>query len=98
MNMSAFFIATATIKNPEKVQEYAGKAAETFAAHGGEFVVRGKFDAAFVGSADHQVVAVVRFPSMEALNAWYKSPEYRAIVPLRIEAADMKIITYSVMA
>jgi uncharacterized protein (DUF1330 family) len=98
MNMSAFFIATATINNPEKVQEYARKAAETFAAHGGEFVVRGKLDAAFVGSADHQVVAVVRFPSMGALNAWYKSPEYQAIIPLRTEAADMKIVTYSVMA
>jgi len=71
--MTAFFVATATIKNSEKVQDYARKAAETFAAYGGEFVVRGKLGTALVGSADHQAVAVVK-------------------------AADMKIVTYSVMA
>jgi len=95
--MSAFFVATATIKNPEKVQEYAKKASETFATYGGEFVVRGKFNSILVGSANHHAVAVVKFPSMDALNAWYNSPEYQAIVPLRIEAADMQIITYSDM-
>lgn len=95
--MTAFFVATATIKNPEKVREYATKAAETFAAHGGSFVVRGKLETALTGAADHQAIAVVQFPSMDALSAWYESPEYQAIVPLRMEAADMKIITYSVM-
>lgn len=95
--MTAFFVATATIKNPEKVQDYARKAAETFAAYGGEFVVRGKLSTALVGPADHQAVAVVKFPSMDALTAWYASPEYQAIVPLRIEAADMNIVSYSVM-
>lgn len=95
--MTAFFVATATIRNPEKVQEYVKRAAETFAAHGGEFVVRGKLDAALAGAADHQAIAVVRFPSADALSAWYNSPEYQAIVPLRVEAADMKIMTYSVM-
>jgi len=98
MKMTAFFVATSTIKNPKKLQEYAQKAAATFAPHGGEAVLRGKVDGALAGSADHQAVGIVKFPSPEALTAWFNSPEYQAIVPLRDEAADMTIIAYSVPA
>lgn len=94
--MAAFFVATVTVKNPGKFQEYAQKAAATFAPHGGETVLRGKADGALAGAADHQAVGIVRFPSRDALMAWFNSPEYQAIVPLRDEAAEMTIVTYAV--
>lgn len=96
--MTAFFVATVNIKNPEKYREYAQKAAATFAPHGGEAVLRGRVDGALVGTASHQAVGVVRFPSPQALTAWFESPEYQAIVPLRDEATEMTIITYSLPA
>jgi len=93
--MSAFFIATVRVKNPQKFQEYAKKAAETFAAHGGEIVLRGKAESALAGSDKHDAVGIVKFPNMDALNAWFHSQEYQTIIPLRKKAADMTIIAYS---
>lgn len=96
--MAAFFIATVTTKHPERFLEYAGKAAATIAAHGGEPVLRGKVDRALAGSAGHDAVGIVKFPDAAALSAWFNSPEYQALVPLRDEAADITIITYSTPA
>lgn len=96
--MPAFFVATVTIKDPDKFREYAQKAAATFAPHGGEAVLRGGADEALVGKLDHQAVGIVKFPSAEALLAWFGSASYQAIVPLRDEAAEMTIVTYSVPA
>ncbi len=96
--MTAFFVAATTIKNPEKFQEYAQKAGATFAPHGGEPVLRGQAKGALVGALDHQAVGIIKFPDLAALNAWFQSPEYQAIVPLRNEAAEMTIVTYSVPA
>lgn len=94
--MQAFFIATVKIKNPEKFQEYASKAAATFAPYGGEIALRGKAEEALAGSLGHNNVGVVRFPDMDALLRWFKSKEYQAIIPLRKKAADMTIVAYSV--
>lgn len=96
--MTAFFVATVTVKHPGKFQEYARRAAATFAPHGGEAILRGKADRALVGSVDHQAVGIVKFPSRDALTTWFESPEYQAIVPLRDESAEMTITTYSVPA
>ncbi|VAX08393.1 hypothetical protein MNBD_GAMMA25-552 [hydrothermal vent metagenome] len=96
--MTTFFVATATIKDLQKFQEYAQKAGETLAPHQGELVLRGKKDNVLVGRADHQTVGIIKFPGQDALRAWFNSDAYQAIVPLREEAADMTIVTYSVPA
>jgi uncharacterized protein (DUF1330 family) len=98
MTMRAFFVATVTIRHPEKFQEYAQKASATFARHGGQAVLRGKVDGALAGGVDHQALGIVGFPDADALSAWFNSPEYQALVPLRDEAADITIITYSTAA
>jgi uncharacterized protein (DUF1330 family) len=92
--MTAFFIATTTVKDMEKFQDYAGKAAQTFAPFGGELVIRGTADQTLAGASNHQAVSVVRFPDMEALEAWYRSPDYQALIPLRDDAAQMTLTTY----
>ena len=94
--MTAFFVATATVKDPQKFQEYAQKAGETLAPHQGELVLRGKKDGVLAGQADHQTVGIIKFPSQDALKAWFNSDTYQAIVPLRNKPADMTIVTYSV--
>lgn len=93
--MTAFFVASVAVKNPDKFQDYSQKAAATISAHGGEVILRGKAESALAGVLAHQAVGIVGFPSMAALTAWFNSPEYQAIVPLRDEAADMSIITYA---
>ncbi len=93
--MAAFFIATSKIKDAEKYQEYAGKAGPTFANYGGKLVTKGKVENTLVGTSKHQVVAVVSFTDMEALNSWYHSKEYQALISLRDAGADMTLVAYS---
>jgi len=94
--MTAFFIATSTVKDVEKFQEYGGKATATLAAFGAKLVIKGKAEKTIAGNSDHQVVAVASFPDMETLDNWFNSAEYQALIPLRDEAVDMTLVAYSV--
>jgi len=93
--VTAFFVVTTAIKDPEKFQEYGAKAGQTFAPYGGKLVMRGKAEQALAGEVNHQGVSIVGFPDMDALNSWYQSAEYQALIPLRDEAVDMTLITYN---
>ncbi len=90
--MSAFFIATVVIKDPEKMQEYAQKSMATIIDFGGEPVIRGKVIGILSGDSKHQMTAVVKFPDVEAIDNWYQSADYQALIPLRDEAADVTIV------
>lgn len=94
--MSAFFVATVTIKDPQKFQEYGQKAGPTVAAFGGELMLRGKTAEVLAGSAQHQATVVIKFPDTAAINKWYNSDAYQAIIPLRDEAVDMTLVSYAV--
>lgn len=96
--MTAFFVATVNVKDPEKFQEYGKSAMATFTEHGGELVLRGQASSVLAGAADLLSVGIVKFPDMETLSNWYQSPGYQAIIPLRDEAADMTIVTYEAPA
>ncbi len=93
--MTAFFIATATLKNADKFKEYGSGAGATIKAHGGQILVRGKIAQVLSGRHAHEISAVAQFPDMESLNNWYTSPEYQALIPLRDAAADMNLVAYS---
>ena len=92
--MTAFFVATAAVLDNGKFQEYGAKVRETLTDFGGEPVLRGKAEGALVGAVNHQVVGIVKFPEMTALNSWYESEAYQALIPLRNEAADFAIVKY----
>jgi uncharacterized protein (DUF1330 family) len=37
---------------------------------------------------------VIRFPDLKAVDGWYASAAYQALIPLRQEAADMDLLSY----
>lgn len=92
--MTAFFISTIKIKNAEKFQEYGSKVGATAGPFGGQLAMRGKAEKTLVGTSDHQLVTIVNFPDMDALNGWYESAEYQALTSIREEAADMTVVAY----
>ncbi|VAV96201.1 hypothetical protein MNBD_ALPHA06-838 [hydrothermal vent metagenome] len=92
--MSAFFIATSRIKDPQKFAEYGAKAGPTLAPFGGELVLKGKAMQTLAGTSAHQAVGIIRFANMEALENWYHSDAYQAIIPLREQAVEMTLVTY----
>ena len=96
--MSALMIATITVKDPEKFQQYLAKTQEVAAPYGAELVFRGKVDRSLTNhDKDHGLAVIVRFPSIEKINEWIDSEEYQPLIPLRDEGTDMKMISYEVL-
>ena len=90
--MSAYVIIHATIKDLEKVKEYAAIAGPTVAAAGGDFVSAGAGADVEVGKHGYDRAIVIKFPDKATAQAWYNSDDYQAAVPIRKEAMDAVFI------
>lgn len=94
--MNALMIATITVKDPAKFQQYIAKTQKVAAHYGAELVFRGNIARALTNhDTDHGIAIVVRFPSIEKLNEWIDSDEYQPLVALRDEGADLKMTSYA---
>ena len=89
--MSALLSVTIRVKNPEKLKSYISQVPATMAPHGAKMLSRGKVAKALNGEVAHQMEAVFEFPSEDAIDAWFNSDAYQAIVSIREEAAHMTI-------
>ena len=85
--MPAHVIVTFTPRDREKLKAYSQAAGPTVAAHEGEFVARGPLEV-LAGQTEHQMHAVIEFPTREHAQAWYASAEYQALLELRGEGMD----------
>lgn len=92
--MTVYLVANVTVLDDEKMEAYAAAAGPTLTAHGGEFILDGRLTETLSGEWAAPGVALVRFPSVEAAQAWYHSPEYQALAGLRASAADMDIALF----
>lgn len=81
--MSAYVIGHITVNDPDGYARYTSQVPGTLAQHGGAFVVRGGETTVMEGEMPHARHVVIRFPDRKAAEAWYNSPEYQAIVPVR---------------
>ncbi|MCY4263805.1 MAG: DUF1330 domain-containing protein [Gammaproteobacteria bacterium] len=80
--MPSYVIANHNITNAEGYQEYSAKVGATIEAYGCKVLVAGTGATSMEGNAG-EVTVVLEFPSREALQAWYNSPEYQEIINLR---------------
>ncbi|WP_291296676.1 DUF1330 domain-containing protein [Elioraea sp.] len=64
------------------IETYLTRIDATLAPFGGRFLVHGGAADALEGEWTSDLV-VIRFPDMAAARAWYRSPAYREILPLR---------------
>lgn len=93
--MTGFLIATVRVKDEEKFVEYASKAGPLVAEYGGQVALRGGLAKTLAGDATAHKVAVMQFPDIEAIDKWFASDGYQAIIPLRQEACDMDLFAYA---
>jgi len=90
-------VVTLTVKDPDKFNnEYFPKAAETLAAASATVLLKGINLEVLHGENDKKVIIVIKFPSQAAINTWYNSPEYQAIIPIRLESADTVFTSYEI--
>jgi uncharacterized protein (DUF1330 family) len=81
--MKAFVIAAETPKDEAMFAEYRKAVPATLGAFGGKFVVRGGHLTLLEGEWPHPRLVIIEFPSREAAEGWYRSPEYLKIIGLR---------------
>lgn len=91
---NGYVVGHITVKNAEMWAEYRSRVPATLTPWGGELLFRGKQVAALSGASPHEDIVVIRFPSVAAVNDWFSSPAYQALIPLREQAADVLLLSY----
>ncbi|VWX56176.1 D-fructose-6-phosphate amidotransferase [Burkholderiales bacterium 8X] len=90
--MSAYCIANIEVHTPETYESYRRHTAGTLPPFGGRFLVRGGKTQVVEGSWQPARLVIIEFPSMDDLQAWYRSPAYQAIVGGRREGAHSEVV------
>ena len=97
--MPAYMISQVTVTDKEKFQSYLANTQAVAVKHGAKPVAIGAQPKVLNGESDgHQMVFVIEFESMEKLDDWHNSDEYQALVNLREEGSDQRMIAYEAMA
>lgn len=89
-----YVIGHITIKDPAKWAEYRAAVPATLAPWPAELVFRGERRAVLGGNHPHTDTVVIRFADAAAVDGWFNSPAYQALIPLRLQAADVDLISY----
>jgi uncharacterized protein (DUF1330 family) len=87
----AFYISEFEITDPEALKPYRERVDATFAPFSGRYVVHGGEIASLEGEAPKGRIVVIKFDSMEKAKAWYDSPAYQEIRPIRHRAAKSRV-------
>ena len=86
--MPAYFIAQYVVNDPKLYREYQAGAGATIRASGGEVVAFDVASEAIEGTPPGPQTVIVKFESPEAAKAWYRSPEYQAVVGKRLASTQ----------
>jgi uncharacterized protein (DUF1330 family) len=90
--MSVYVVAQGRIEDPAKLEQYVGKALPTIQASGGRVVAFDESPEVVEGAVAHPRTVILEFESREAFRAWYDSPAYQEILPLRLESTPGTLI------
>jgi len=86
-----YVIAEVEVHDLPTMQKYGAKVPETLAPFNHHYAVRSDKIHALEGEPPKGGVVIIAFDSVEKARAWYDSPAYVAIRPLRQSAAKSRI-------
>ena len=90
--MPAYVLVDVEVTDPETYKEYRAKAAPIVMAHGGRYIVRGGAQHHLEPGWDLHRTVLLEFPSVEAARAWYDSPDYRKVLPIRLRSSRSRLV------
>jgi uncharacterized protein (DUF1330 family) len=88
----AYVIVDVDVKDPATYKEYREKAPATVTAAGGRYIVRGAEPAHLEQGWDVHRFVMLEFPSVAAAKAWYASPAYQKILPIRLKSTRSRMM------
>ena len=84
----AYIIVDMKVSDPEQYQQYMAAAPAAVKAAGGEYQVRGGRHAVLEGTWQPARIALLRFPSLAAAQAFYDAELYQAARAKRAGATE----------
>jgi uncharacterized protein (DUF1330 family) len=90
--MKAYLIAMEAVHDEAMFKEYQKGAQPTVASFGGQFIARGGKLTILEGQWQYPRTVIIEFPSRDAAEAWYNSPEYREAVGLRFSSTSTNLV------
>ena len=73
-------------------EEYRKQVIATFEPYGGKFLARGGKVTVLEGEWPYYRSVILEFPTREAAEGWYHSPEYQRILPLRMKCMTSNFV------
>jgi uncharacterized protein (DUF1330 family) len=96
--MTAYAIAHLQEASPHpEIAEYIERISGTFEPYGGRFLVHGMQHEVKEGTWPGHVV-MIGFPGIDEARAWWNSPEYQEIAPLRSSTSPCGATSGSALA
>src|SRR5262245_33274274 len=87
-----YMIAINEVSDQERyAKEYVSPAQKSVKDHGGEYVAAGP-GTQVAGNLPHGPVVILRWDSMEALQAWHNSPDFQAALKIGEKYAKFNIV------
>lgn len=91
--MAAYVLVDVEVLDPEAYRAYTQDVPATLALFGGRFVVRGGATESLEGAWTPKRAVLLEFPDVGRARAWHASPEYQAILPIRLRHARTNFMT-----
>lgn len=85
--LKGYVIAEIDVKDAATYKIYSDQVPPIVAKFGGRYLARGGNPEALEGAAPAPRVAIIEFPSRAAAEAYYRSPDYQSIIPIRQRSA-----------
>ena len=90
--MPVYVVAQGRIENRKMLDEYVAKALPTIQAGSGRVVAFDESPEVVEGEVEYPRTVILEFASHDAFRAWYDSPDYQAILPLRLDSTPGTLI------
>jgi uncharacterized protein (DUF1330 family) len=92
--MPAYVFFDVVSVHPERMSGYRDKAFASVKAFDGKLVAATENIDCREGVWRPTRVVMLEFPSMQKARAWYDSPEYQEVLPMRLSANEDKMIIF----
>jgi len=90
--MAAYVIADIEVLDSEGYEEYRKQVPATIAAHGGRYLARGGAIEVLEGEWSPKRCAILEFPDMAQVKAWWSSPEYMRLRAIRERTTRSQLV------
>ena len=90
--MPGYLIANVKVTDPEGFERYRAGVPAVIAQFGGRYAVRGGAMERLENADGFNRIVVLEFPSLDAVRAFYFSPEYAPLLKLRIETTESQVM------